>query len=299
MKDIKSLYLAARNGSKSAINSYVEAVNDLILSPNDYLANSEYIINSDIGLSTLNEFVDRYGLSISIYDNIMEKVDNCIAKCESLKKDVSKFKKTKKYLESYKNKYRKCFDMYEYFADTVPSNYSNTYYSFNEDGVQNNHLVGMISRFGEAAIPDMIITASTLGKDTMDTLFKYLENHPVYNSSTFYQWISECATDSGISCYSESASLKNIQSKNLTSIIDSMRARNNQLFREAMIIGNENAYYEYSSDEDKAIEDLRDEIAELALLAAEQIVGGEIEKTGQDAIVDRVIRNARNSQWQN
>ncbi|MDD6191315.1 MAG: F0F1 ATP synthase subunit B [Firmicutes bacterium] len=52
-------------------------------------------------------------------------------------------------------------------------------------------------------------------------------------------------------------------------------------------------------EKEKAIEDLRDEIAELALLAAEQIVGSEIEKAGQDAIVDKVIRNARDPQWQN
>ena len=256
MKDIKSLYLAAKNGSKSAINSYVEAVDNLILSPNDYLANSEYIINSDIGLATLNEFVDRYGLSISVFDDIMEKVDQCITKCDALKKNSSKYQEAKKYLESYKNKYRNCFEMYEYFADSLPSNYSNTYYSFNENGVQNNHLVGMISKFGEAAIPDMIITASKLGSNTMDTLFKYLENNQTYDSPTLYQWISECANDSGISEFSESISLKNIQSKNLTSIVNNMRSRNNQLFREAMIIGNEDAVYEYTETEVKAIEDL-------------------------------------------
>lgn len=48
----------------------------------------------------------------------------------------------------------------------------------------------------------------------------------------------------------------------------------------------------------KALEDMRQEIAELALLAAEQIVEKEVDKTGQDAIIDDVIGNARRTTWQ-
>lgn len=47
-----------------------------------------------------------------------------------------------------------------------------------------------------------------------------------------------------------------------------------------------------------AVENLRDEITSIALLAAEQIVGKEIEAVGHDAIVDDVIKNARSSEWQ-
>ena len=49
----------------------------------------------------------------------------------------------------------------------------------------------------------------------------------------------------------------------------------------------------------KAMDDMRQEIADLAMLAAEQIVEREVEKIGQDAIVDEVIKNARSAQWQN
>lgn len=49
----------------------------------------------------------------------------------------------------------------------------------------------------------------------------------------------------------------------------------------------------------RAREDMREEIATLALLAAEQIVQREISQTGQDAIVEQVINNARSAQWQN
>ena len=49
----------------------------------------------------------------------------------------------------------------------------------------------------------------------------------------------------------------------------------------------------------KAMDDMRQEIANLSLMVAEQIVEKEVEKTGQDAIVDEVINNARSTQWQN
>lgn len=48
----------------------------------------------------------------------------------------------------------------------------------------------------------------------------------------------------------------------------------------------------------KAMEDMRKEIAVIAMMAAEQIVGKEIESVGQEAIVDEVIRNARSATWQ-
>ena len=48
----------------------------------------------------------------------------------------------------------------------------------------------------------------------------------------------------------------------------------------------------------KAMEEMRQEIATLALLTAEKIVGKEIENVGQEAIVDDVINQARSTGWQ-
>lgn len=48
----------------------------------------------------------------------------------------------------------------------------------------------------------------------------------------------------------------------------------------------------------KAMEEMRQEIGTLALMAAEKIVGREIEGIGQDKIVDDVIEQARSSGWQ-
>ena len=49
----------------------------------------------------------------------------------------------------------------------------------------------------------------------------------------------------------------------------------------------------------KAMEEMRQEIGALALMAAEQIVEKEVEGVGQDAIVDDVINQARSGGWQN
>ena len=49
----------------------------------------------------------------------------------------------------------------------------------------------------------------------------------------------------------------------------------------------------------QAMEEMRKEIASIAMLAAEQIVGREIDNVGQDAIIDQAIEDARSAKWQN
>ncbi len=47
------------------------------------------------------------------------------------------------------------------------------------------------------------------------------------------------------------------------------------------------------------MEEMRKEVAALAMLAAERIVEREIQNIGQDEIVDEVINKARSTGWQN
>ena len=49
----------------------------------------------------------------------------------------------------------------------------------------------------------------------------------------------------------------------------------------------------------QAMEEMRKEIASIAMLAAEQIVGREIDNVGQDAIIEQAIEDARSAKWQN
>ena len=52
-------------------------------------------------------------------------------------------------------------------------------------------------------------------------------------------------------------------------------------------------------EKQKAMEEMRKEVAALAMLAAERIVKREIQNIGQDEIVDEVINKARSTGWQN
>ena len=52
-------------------------------------------------------------------------------------------------------------------------------------------------------------------------------------------------------------------------------------------------------EKEKAMVDMKHEIAALAILAAEKIVEHEIQKVGQEAVVDEIIRQARSPGWKN
>lgn len=52
-------------------------------------------------------------------------------------------------------------------------------------------------------------------------------------------------------------------------------------------------------EKQKAMEEMRKEVAALAMLAAERIVEREIQNIGQDEIVDEVINKARSTGWRN
>ena len=52
-------------------------------------------------------------------------------------------------------------------------------------------------------------------------------------------------------------------------------------------------------EKEKAMEEMRREIAALAILAAEKIVERELENAGQEAVVDEIIKQARSTGWQN
>ena len=64
MKDLKSLYLAAKNsGTPKDISLYTEAVKECLdKDPTNFILNLEYIITSDINLTRLDDFVEKYGI---------------------------------------------------------------------------------------------------------------------------------------------------------------------------------------------------------------------------------------------
>lgn len=52
-------------------------------------------------------------------------------------------------------------------------------------------------------------------------------------------------------------------------------------------------------EKEKAMEEMKQEIAVLTVMAAEKIVEREIQRAGQEAIVEEVIRQARSTGWRN
>ncbi len=276
MKDIRDFYLTAKSSGKpSDISAYSEAVNGLLANnPKDYVLNLEYIISSDIGLQTFDQFIEKYGLSIAVYDDVMACFEKCIGKCERNGKDASKYHDGKKKLEEFKEQHMMCFNMFESFmSDYVPEvieekekdkkkypdlykEYVNVYYSFNENGKQNSRLlVGMIDTFGECAIPDALITASKFGDSALSTSLKYLESVEDFQTAEHFQWISECVREVAPEGYANDI-LTEMESLSLQGIVDKMRSRNSSVFREATLSGNDNAVFEYSEEELTALEQL-------------------------------------------
>ena len=93
MKDIRSLYRNAKTtGREVAISSYKEAVEELVQNhPFDYILQLEYIISSEVGFSTLDSFLERYGLCIPACQLLLEAVEECVERCEE--KKLPKLKK--------------------------------------------------------------------------------------------------------------------------------------------------------------------------------------------------------------
>lgn len=258
MKDIKSLYLTAKNSGKSTdISAYSEAINDFIeANPNEYIANLEYIISSSIGLDTLNEFVERYGIPISYYDTLTDMLESCIHKAEVRNKDSSRYKEELEKMESFRKKYIGCFMMESYFHDMLPEKYLETYYSSNSKGIQNRKLLtGMIEKFGEAAIPDIIITAHNISNDAMNTAIQYIESHDRLGTPGTCEWLLE-ATKNLLP--GNDPGLLLLESSSLSKIIKDMRNRNINLYRESIIMGKDEVKFEYTESEICSLHDLID-----------------------------------------
>ena len=257
MKDIKTLYTTAKNSrNQRDISLYSEAVEELIKDdPKSFILNLEYIITSDMNLSKLDKFVETYGLPIPVCNTIIEHLEKCVDKCNKLSKDSTLFKESLDKYTTFKSDHKNCFNMYEYYIDDPSKEdlYINTYYSSNSSGIQNRKLVaGMINRFGEAVIPDMLIVSNMFGPKAINTLYEFL-NGLTKLDSTCYQWITECSNElnnNNVPAYSE------IVSKSLQSIVDNKISETRDIIRESVIMGDEDSYIPYTESDVNSIKDL-------------------------------------------
>ena len=196
MKNMQQLYQNAKHcASDKNITAYREAVEEFTSSPKEYIENIQYILPSSIGIKSLQEFVSTHGISIASYQPIVECIQSCIDRCEKNKKDASLYKEALEFMESFKNKYRHNFYMFENFKEDLKPNYAEAYYKnfpVLREGKEVN-FSKIIERFGESAIPDMIIYADMFG-DSNTVLTPFKERYDRLDTTTKL-WLEECEKD--------------------------------------------------------------------------------------------------------
>ena len=243
--DIKSLYLNAKNAGE--ISAYTEAVNQLSVSnPRDYVTQLEYIIKSNIGLATVKPFIEKFGLPIPLWETMVNVLTECKAKSKNAEY-TALVENTIADLKAFREKYIQCFAMYEYYnEDKDSSSYISTYYGESKNNVQNRYLLsGMIKKFGECAIPDMLITADSIGSS--DKVISYLSENTESMMAT--QWVYTAAKSIGMDTTL-------LESKTPEHIVSVMNGNKQRHYQEAVITMNENVTYEYSRDEIDALGEL-------------------------------------------
>ena len=258
MKDIKTLYLTAKSSGKQAdINAYTEAIQELFENnPNGYISQLEYIIKSDIGFQTFKPFIEKYGLPIACYDDVINTLNECVRKCEIYKKDTSMYIEAIDEFKNFRSEYLNCFMMFENFSHEMKDNYIKTYYGKNKNGYQNRKLVsGMINTFGESAIPDLLITAESMGEATVKTVLEFIVDKYNENCATIYEWVLMACNDIQLN---ESCNevISKFQENCLSTIVNKIKNREHQLFRESVIMDRDDLMMEYSEDEINVIQEL-------------------------------------------
>nr|DAN65316.1 MAG TPA: hypothetical protein [Caudoviricetes sp.] len=196
MKNMQQLYQNAKHcTSDKNITAYRETVEEFTTSPKEYVENIQYILPSSIGIKTLQEFVLTHGISIASYQPIIECIQACIEKCEKNKKDASLYKEALEFMESFKNKYRHNFYMFENFKEDLKPKYAEAYYKnfpVLREGKEVN-FSKIIERFGESVIPDMIVYADMFG-NTNNVLTPFKERYDRLDTTTKL-WLEECEKD--------------------------------------------------------------------------------------------------------
>ena len=260
MKDIKSLYLAAKSSGKQAdISAYTEAIQDLIdNNPYSYMTQLEYIISSDIGLKTVKPFIEKNGFPIACYDKMIESLNECIRKCEVYGKDNSLYTEMVEYFETFRADHINCFMMFENYNLELDESYTRIYFGKNDKGISNRkNISGMIKKFSEAAIPDALITAESINEDAVYKVLEFVDNSFLDNENcaTIYEWVLTACNDIP---YGESTEeiINHMEENCLSAIVEKVKNREHQLFRESMIMGRDDLMMEYSEDEVNAIQEL-------------------------------------------
>lgn len=225
MKNFKELYHGAKTNSKE-IDLYREAVHGCTTSPFIFISNSEYILPSSIGLSAFKEYKKNCGIPVSGFQILYETAKMCIKKCKQKSMDSSKYEEIVKDLENYKESHPYTFAMYENYKHFDDLEYLKIY-SESLPIIKDNskfNLNTLLSRFGEAVIPDLIL-ANSLSNKT-EKFVESFDKLSIFNSSTHYQWYHESMKEFGISAFID---------KTLESVVDRHRTSMQKAYTESVI----------------------------------------------------------------
>lgn len=260
MKDIRSLYRNAKySGREADISSYREAVQELLEnSPVDYILQLEYIIQSDIGLSTVNQFFEKYGLCIPVCEYLKEAAEECCEKAKEKKVNSKPYEDLVEVLEQYQKQYQECFTMFGFYVpdnEKLVKEYVETYYS-NTNGKQNRFLLnGMIQKFGECAIPDLMITANQLGEKSVIMLMNEVSHQSDLLNPTFCECVAMALQNMNLPTYMEQT-MNWFKDRSLEPMIESMRTRTQKEYRESVIMGDFDGNVKYTAEDVAAIHDM-------------------------------------------
>ncbi len=130
MIDIKSLYLTAKSsGMKRDADRYYESIDRIAKEdPYSYITQLEYIISSDKGLQTFEEFIKINNISIGSFNDISDAITNTIEKYENASIDKSVYEFAVNFIDDFSNKYNASISMYDNFDD-LNDDYFESYYS--------------------------------------------------------------------------------------------------------------------------------------------------------------------------
>lgn len=242
MKDIKSLYKAAKEKSSDAnIYAYKEAIDYLIENnPYEYASNLEYIISSSIGIKSLKSFEEKNGLPIPIFYNVISILENTIQKCKDRNIDYNSFKEVYNEMIDYHEKYLECFNMFEYYNEEYNDNYVKLYYEKNDKNIQGRKLAsGLIKEFKEYAIPDTLITSMNISPKVNEKVVNFIsENYK--NNLTLCEWLFMVENKLNNQLSKETFNV--LKESSLSNQINNIINAHKDAFRESAIMGIENDF---------------------------------------------------------
>lgn len=238
MKDIKSLYLEAKHSTNPAvISKYTEAIESIInKTPGDYPLLLEYIIKSDFGVKSINCFIEKNGLPLIMYPDIIEQLESCAEVCDDKHIDSLIYHEASDNLHNMYIKSPNAIAMMEFYNDQIDKSYYSEmyYYKFGNDQIPGRKLINVMDeKFHEYCIPDMILTANSINESATDAVLEYIiKRYP--NDNMIFEWVDGILNDIEYNGKYKSF----IESKSLHPLVESLKLELRQKITESYLTEN-------------------------------------------------------------